>query len=352
MLKKIVVLVIALFAHANSYAVITYIPQSLRHCITAVYELARQTDKIPHLTELYSMVKENRIIASENLMRKGLEEAFVLLKRNKKVRSNKYGKSIKKYLKEYWNSLDDSCVLLAINGSDNQRISLPTSLVAKSLSRGGSDIDLMCLSSVVMDNISLSGYSGHDIVDSVTRAIKPNKLTDPGIIFNANMMTSISNGTPNVTFGTGVSGSIINAWAMPASNMIQSPINIQFPVPGDLKAKKAITLELHFLITQQSSSYGKARVRIQAEYIDQLEDFDLFDVTPNFSNTTDSDNFSITEPSSSNNVKHIVVTVPLENSDINKTDLALLSLTRIAPTSDSEYDSDIYLAAAIFRYSN
>lgn len=355
MLKKISVLTFPLFLlslHVNSYAVIAYIPHELRDGIVAMYEMIHKNNEVPYLSELYDLVKENRIITSDKIIRKGLQESLDFLKRNKSTtyRSNRL---FKKYVKTYLNHLDDSCLLLAMNGSDNQRITLPVSLVAPSLSQIN-QLDIMCLSSMIAtrSSLSLHGYTTSHALSDSKRGPRDNRLSDPGITFNANMMTNALYNFPNIMFGTGVSSPVINAWSMPVSNMMQSPINMQFPVPGNLKAKKAISLELHFLVIKHSSANGKVRIRVRAAYMDQSDDFNIFSATPSFSNTTNSDDFSITEPSSSDKIKHTSVIIPLENSDIDKSDLALLSLTRIEPQSGSEYAQDIYLAGAVFRYTD
>ena len=337
--------------HSNIHSAIAYIPQALRSCIINAYEMIDQNNNTRNLAELYSIVQENRIVVSDKLIRKGLEEALSFFTDNKKIlRNNNQNRAIQEYIKRYLNNLDDSCVVLALNGAENQHISLPISSVVQSLPQAFNEIDLMCLSSMLTTKgLSLHGYPVNDTSDSLTRAPKPNKSTDPGIVFNSNMMTNVLYSTPNVIFGTGVSSPVINAWSMVPSAMIQSPINIQLPIPGDLKEKKSISLELHFLVTKQFAS-GKARIRVKAAYMDQSEEFNI--LAPVFSNITDSDSFTISEPSSVNNLKHLIVTISLKSSDVDKADLALLSLTRIAPSSGSEYAKDIYLAAAIFRYTD
>jgi len=66
--------------------------------------------------------------------------------------------------------------------------------------------------------------------------------------------------------------------------------------------------------------------------------------------TTNSESFHIEEPSNSDGLLHLFIDVPIEKSDIEKRDFALISLSRIEP-DETEYAGNIYLVAAAFKYT-
>ena len=340
------------------YGTVAYIPQALRECVTMVHNLSQKSGK-RNLEELYAMIRENRVLASDNLVRKAVVEVLDVLRNNKDEKIQKQSNIIRKYLRRYLHSLDDTFVLLSLKGSEFQRTSWPMSLVARSVHGSFKDLDMMCLSSelTALQSMELCGNIDMNLSPSLERwwfmmgGPKFNDEDDPSIGFNANMMTNSMYAMPNVIFGTGVSAPIIDAWTMSASNLSQSPINIQFAVPGNFAHKKPASLELHFLVTQQFGN-GDAAIKVNAKYMKNYSEFDIFDAAPVFTSTNISSDFAVTEPSSSHNVEHIVVTIPLDNSGIAAHNFALLSLTRVAPMSGIEYPADVYLAAASFIYTS
>ena len=364
-LSKVMASVVLLSLHSCSYAVVTYIPQALRDCVSMVHAMAEKKDNANNMAELYSMIEENRILTSDTMVRKAVEEVFHILESDATIALNENQKQlIKNYLREYSNNLDNSSVIASMHGDEVQRTSWPISLVARSFDGASDDMDMMCLSSELASVKSLQLY-GASAIDfslpydvaaqantAILKSIKPNKITDPGIVFNASTMTNSIYTVPTVIFGTGVSSPSINAWSMPVSSSVQSPINIQFSIPGNFKKHHAVSLELHFLVKQDPGFNGNARIQIDAKYMGNDKDFNIMSSVPTFTSTTISDDFLIVEPTSSTSLKHISVIIPLENSGIRKSDFALLSLTRIQPTDWVEYGHDIYLASAVFTYKS
>lgn len=340
---------VLLSLHTLNYAVIAYIPEALRQCIRSVYEIAEKSDDTRNLQELYAIISENRMLTCDVLMRNAVDEALAVIA---KKGIEKDPQQVSAYLKEYRNALNDRCLLLNLHTDKLSPEALPISLIARSLDNKLAHVDMMNLHCQLasVQNVELCGNMDDNA--QVTRSIKSNKVGDPGMVFNSNMMTSAASITPNVIFGaTGVSSPVINVWSMSPSAVTQFPVNMQFLIPGDLKTQKAMSLELHFLVKKQAGANGNARIQVNAEYMRQHGEFDIFNESPSFTYTTASNNFLITEPSSTNNVEHVYVIVPIEKQNICNHNFALLSVSRIAPTSGVEYSQDIYLAAAAFIYT-
>jgi len=355
MYKKILIF---LCVPISAYGAVAYIPQALRECVSMVHNLGNN-NRNRNIEELYAMIRENRVLASDDMVRKAVEEALDVLRSNKNEKDQQENNAVKKYLKRYLQSLDNTFVLLSMSGAESQRTSWPMSLVARSLHGSLRDLDMICLSSelTAAKSMELCGNMDMNFPPSLERWLfmmnssNSNDLNDPSVNFNANMMTNSVSAVPNVVFGTGVAAPVINAWAMSASSFVQSPINIQFAVPGDFSHKKPTSLELHFLVTKQFG-YGNAAIQVNAKYMKNHSEFDIFDAVPVFTSTNVSNDFAVTEPSGSHNVEHVVVTIPLEHSGIDAHNFAFLSLTRVAPTSGVEYPANIHLAAASFIYTS
>lgn len=350
---QILALIALLSVHASSYGNIAYVPQALKKCVTFAHENVEKAENIANLQELYAVINANRAFTSASLVRKAVNEALNVLKNKGQVRSVG-NNAIEAYLTQYLISLDDKSVVLNLEGDEASVKSWPISTVARCL-KNSINMDMIHLSSELrgLKNISLCGNADIDFDDAIDRSIKENKKSDPSIAFTPSMMTNAASNFPNVLFaGTGVSSPVINAWAMTPSSSTQLPINMQFGIPGDLKTEKAMSVELHFLVTKESVLNGNARIRIDAKYMQQDGDFNIYDASPSFTYTTDSGDFFIAEPTSSNDVKHVYVIIPIEKSGIENYDFAFLSISRIAPTVGPEYSEDIYLAAAAFRYTH
>lgn len=348
-----VVLSSLLSFHELTYTVAAYIPEALKRSMVHVYEISEKTKDTHNLQEVCHLISENRMLTSDDLMRNAVNEAITVLESKTALRNRNQDKAISSYLKEYLNHLNDRTILLNVQGNENCVMSWPASLVARSL-KSAIDVDMMYLSNelATLRNISLCGNVNIDFDTYFLKSIKENEKKDPSIAFTPNMMTNAGSNFPNVVFAaTGVSSPVINAWSMAPSSSVQSPINMQFAIPGNLRTEKAMSVELHFLIKNQPALDGNARIRVNAKYMQQDGEFNIFDSSPTFTHTTDSDDFLITEPSSTSSVEHVYVIIPIEKSDIENYDFALLSVSRIAPTEGVEYSQDIYLAAAAFRYT-
>ena len=67
--------------------------------------------------------------------------------------------------------------------------------------------------------------------------------------------------------------------------------------------------------------------------------------------TVDSGNFLITPPTDTDNLRHQVVTIQLDNTAMSPNDWAYLCVTRIDADDADEYDASIFLSAITVRYS-
>lgn len=341
--STIAVLTLLLSLPKSTHAVVAYMPHALRDCINVVYEMTQHTNKsYNNFQELHAMIAENRIMASNALVARGLQEALHIIKNDKDVvRNKKAAESIENSLKESFVGLGNKFELLALHGNDNQRVAFSVSQVANAISETVGDVDMMCLSSMLNfdNNIALCGN------------IHQQRLFDNHIFFNASAMTNVLYATPNMIFGTGVTSPVINAWSLAPSTMIQSPINMQISVPGALLIERAEELDLHFLVKKQGMKHGKARIAVNVKYMGQYDDFNIFGPVPTFSYEEQSNNFDIFEPLEGHEVRHVCVTVPLQKTSIKKCNFIVISVTRIDPSHGVEYKEDIYLASAVLHYT-
>lgn len=79
---------------------IAYIPQALRECIAIAWEVAEESSDAKNLQELDMMIKENRILASEDMAREAVREAIDAVRIYKdEFKSNDQRKVIEEYLK-------------------------------------------------------------------------------------------------------------------------------------------------------------------------------------------------------------------------------------------------------------
>lgn len=333
-----------------SASVAAYIPNTLRECFIGIHEITAKRSG-GNFQELYTIIMENRVLASSALVRSAVYEALDALEGNANW-EDKWRCAASAYLQEYLNSLDNRSILCRLQGSDAVLTTLPNALIARSLKTDSTSMDMIRLSSELtfVHNIELCGDTDINLtVPTRAKSIKPTKLTSPSLIFNPNMLTSVVSSSPNVVFGTGASDPVINAWSMSPSTSIQSPINMQFSIPGDLKTEKAISIEMHFLVKKQSLADGNARIQINALYVNNNTEFSMPD-SITFTHTTDSNDFAIVEPSNVDGLMHVFINVDIEKSVVEKRDFALISLTRILPDG-TEYAGDIYLVAAAFKYT-
>ena len=113
---------------------------------------------------------------------------------------------------------------------------------------------------------------------------------------------------------------------------------------------------LHFFIDKIPASVGNvANVQIQADYATSGDEIGTSAPATGFAETVTSGNFTITEPTGSTgaqqNLTHIVTSVTLNGALMAGNNWAYLSLTRVAPTSGTEYNKDIYLSILAFQYT-
>ncbi len=331
----------------------SYIPRDLKQCVEAAHRLASR-GKATHLQELDAMINEGRILISESVMRKALNEALRLFENSNSIAYE----NMSMYMEEYLEGLNNRAIVLSLQG-DNQYLSLvPMGLIADAVNAHAKDIDMMRISTEVASrqNLDLSGIADVELGElaGFGSDVPANKAS---LSFNAAMMTNAVSPTPNMIFGTGVASPSINSWIMSPSGVTrlpapQSPINIQFMIPADYQKKKPVSLELAFLVSQQGMASGDARIQINAEYMKDGDTFNISAVNPSFTQTITSDDFRITEPGSANSVRYVYVSIPLDKDVIAKHKLALYSLTRIAPHhGHAEYMGNIFLAAATFKYT-
>src|SRR5207249_4782825 len=133
----------------------------------------------------------------------------------------------------------------------------------------------------------------------------------------------------------------IDAWKVHESGMGQDPINTQFALPSDLDTAGPITVDIHFFIDKNSGAGTVANVQINADYAATNVEIGTSAPATGFAETVTSGNFTITEPTGSTgaqqNLTHTVTTVTLNGALMVGKNWAYLSLTRIAPTSGTEY---------------
>jgi hypothetical protein len=345
------------FSFHQAYALITYIPEDLRKCLRVAYEVAEGKSNV--LGELYAMVNEGRVLASEKMVHDAIRDAATYVKQSRMSLRSK--NAISDYLDKYDASLNEKrTVLLQLEGSDSALVEFSQSALARAENLDSVSRDLICVSQFSSANVVLNGDAAIDCnLPQSTRSAnaKPSAAGDPSILFNAAMLTSAQAPTPNVVFGTGVGQTVVTAWSMaPSTTSLRAPssmpipVNMQFSIPNDLKTEKPISLQLHFLVQKTSSSpvTGKARMQIDGLYIKNKEQFNTADVT----STSFSHDFYVVEPSNSADLVHLYITVDLHKHGIKKNDLAILSISRIAPCSGIEYPGNLNLVAATFQYTS
>jgi hypothetical protein len=174
------------------------------------------------------------------------------------------------------------------------------------------------------------------------------------------MMSDNSTGNPDTSFsnvyGTGVTAPILNAWSVNRSNEVQDPVGAQFTIPDDLDTASPITVEIHFFIDVIGGSTGnQANVQIQADYAASGVEIGISAPATGFAETVTSGNFTITEPTGSSggqqNLTHTTTIVTLDGSLMVGKNWGYIVLRRIAPTSGTEYDRDIYLTTFVIKYT-
>jgi hypothetical protein len=339
--SRVVASIMLLLCPIVSYGIVAYIPQTLKEYITHAHDIAGKGDYSPHLEELCAMIRENRVLASDDMIREAIKESCDILENNTHVITN--------YFQEYLSSLDNSSILLAMHGDKDQLTSWPLSLFSSSIK--DSARDMICLSSELAfsQNLPLCGNADSYMKKDVLTRCKSN-MHKRDIDYDD--MISYPMYLPTIMFGTGVASPVVNAWKMPPSNIMQYPVTMQFATPGYLHPKKNIMLELHFLVKQHAAPDGTARIRVNGMYAHVDDDGVVINLDSMSMYVIDSNDFLVTEQlGTSNTLRHICVKIRLEKALSKICNAAFLSLTRIEPTSGIEYANDLYLAAAVLRYA-
>lgn len=163
---------------------------------------------------------------------------------------------------------------------------------------------------------------------------------------------------PDREFG-GVYGGSYNAprfsaWILPEAptgidSLTQHFIGTQFIIPDDLDRTQPVLLDFHLLI-EQFGETGNAQLQLQADY--KTNGAELGNNAPagGFAQTILTGDFPIIEPIDEDNLRHIVITVPLNNALMFDNDWGYFLITR-TEADDDDYDDDIYLSSIGVRYT-
>jgi len=352
----VAIFVFSLCSMHTNYGVVAYMPVELRDCLSNIYEINGK-DKSSYLDELYSIIKQNRIIVSDQVIRRVVVEALDILRNNDNFNHNwRDGAAV--YLQNYLDALNNKSILCSLQGEGQASISIPNALLARSLEIDSMSKDIMYLSGQ-LTNVQSIALCGNDFINADFSHFMPTHSTDmqcarASLIFNADMMSSSGSSSPNIVFGTGMNTPVVTAWAMP-SNVVRQvatrapmtpPVTLQFSIPTDFQKNESVSLKVHFLVEKQGFPTGKARIQIDALYVGNNDQFELTDTT----HTDRSESFTVREPNNDDEFRHVYVSVPLQKSHIEKDKFAMISISRIMPHG-MEYAGDIYLVAAEFKYS-
>ena len=346
--SMMIVPLMLLLADTKSYSTAAYIPQALRECICALYKSLNDIKRKKDLEELYSVITENRMLTSENTVRRAVRKALDIVK----AEENNFARSaeVVEYLEEYLENLHDKSVILSLKGNNNSQ-EWPLEVVNRSMKQEREAFDIVRLSNELSSNFNFCGTGAECSLDSrVTRKLNSSQLEDPSIIFPPSVMTnSILSAPPVMIGGTGITSAVVNAWPLPPAS--GDPINLQFVIPDDFAKHKKVSLELAVLIPSNGLPNGYANFQVQAKYLKSSHSYNPDDI--NWTHTNTSGNVKITEASTSGNAKYMLIRIPLKRSHIKRGYFALLSISRIAPTgSKTEYAGDIDLVTAVFNYTS
>lgn len=335
-LPKVVLPIILLLCHIKSYGIVAYIPQSLRECITAVYEKVGSKNSKQALAELYAAIRENRMLTSDAVVSQGVQEALEIVRSS----NSSDHQRMAEYFEQYLDHLDDRGILLNMEGDASQLRSWPLGLVDRCMREEREAYDLFRLSNELSDNLT---FCGGDVDNQkCSRGIV-------GVSFSPNVMTSSQSTTPNVILGgTGVGAAVINGWSLVPDGP-QFPINMQFIVPKDFKRHEPVSLELGILVPNNDLPNGYVNIQVQSKYLESSHSFNADAI--NWTHTNSSGNIKVDEASNPDNVKYMYIKIPLTKTYIKKHYFALLSVSRILPTDGkTEYAGDLTVVSAIFKY--
>lgn len=159
----------------------------------------------------------------------------------------------------------------------------------------------------------------------------------------------------------GINAPIVEAWILPKTPLgpidetIIHRIQTQFIIPNDADLTQPVFLDIHLFAAQFGHTTGdpiSAQLRVQADYRANFGEFGTGTGGGSFSETVLSGDFSVIEPTGDDdNLRHQIVTVTLANGLMSNNGWGYLSITRIDPVDEQEYDDDIYLTAIALRYT-
>jgi hypothetical protein len=346
--SRIIVPILLLSLNTRSYGAAAYIPQALRECISSLYRSLNDIKRKKDLEELYSVITENRMLTSENTVRRAVRKALDIVKADEDNFAQPA--EIVEYLEEYLENLHDKSVVLSLKGNNNAQ-EWPLEVVNRSMKQEREAFDIVRLSNELSSNFNFCGAGADCSLDArVTRKLNSSPFQDPSIIFPPSVMTnSILSAPPIMIGGTGITSAVVNAWALPPAS--GDPINLQFIIPDDFAKHKKVSLELAVLVPSNGLPNGYANFQVQAKYLKSSHSYNPEDI--NWTHTSTSGNVKITEASTSGNAKYMLIKIPLKRSHIKRGYFALLSISRILPTgSKTEYAGDIDLVTAVFNYTS
>ena len=345
-----------LLSHHMSYAVIAYMPVVLRECLTTIYEVNGR-DKHSNLEDLCAIIKENRVIVSDQMIRRVIDEALDILQHNRDF-DNNWRDGAATYLKNYGDALNNKSVLCSLQDKDHAAINISSALLARSLEIDSMSKEIIYLSSQLA-NVQSIELCGNEPINDDFSHFMPTSSNNPNmvrasLVFNADMMSSPGFTSPNVVFGTGMNTPVVTAWAMPSITPrtmatrapVTTPVTLQFSIPTDFKEDKSVSLKVHFLVEKQGFATGKARIQINALYSGDNDQFYLSDTT----HIDQSKDFTVKEPDNVGEFRHVYVSIPLQKSHIKENKFAMITVSRVQPNG-TEYAGDIYFVAAEFKYT-
>ncbi len=149
---------------------------------------------------------------------------------------------------------------------------------------------------------------------------------------------------------------VIRGWAMRHSSNTQYPIGLYFEIPKDYDHTGYAEIDLQILVAQTSSEPIRNKnitIRVRSDFKNNAQDLGC-----NFIGSISKTFKPIDEPSrveSGQKLRNYRVTIPLDSSQIDPQDLAILAFDRVACDSsqgmnDQEYEPDVYLAGVTLRY--
>ncbi|RTL06684.1 collagen-like protein [Candidatus Dependentiae bacterium] len=180
------------------------------------------------------------------------------------------------------------------------------------------------------------------------------------ITFSPGAMTASNNTLPTSLFNvfpatnaTTTSKNTIAAWRIFSStgsgngSVSIPPVNINFGLPKDFNGAVNPTVEIYFFSRKNNASTIPSIVnwQVYAAYGSSATEMGAA-----WSEIKTSGNISITEPFSTGGLVIYRANITLNSVSLAPSSWCQLTVTRIAPTSGTEYNKDLYLSAINFNY--